>query len=201
MSIRTLRLLFLVSVSLLSGCIHSHGTHDQDTRALLHTIRSQLPPGWSANHDPRHQWLEIVCDTAIPASATTPNAPLFATPEPQFYGFAFRIRPAVSASEFRRLRDENTATDQALAALYDELSRSGMGRKFDRFLPRTEVEAALVSRYEALKASRHALPDFRFRRLSLHYHPASTRPADATIASDCEAVRHAVLALFSSYRN
>lgn len=201
MSLRPLHLITAASALLTSACIHSRCDPDHVAKDLLQTIRSQLPSGWTATYDPQCDWLQVTRHDDVSGYSTPPNSPAFPMPEPHSFWFAFRVRPAISNAEFRRLRSENADTDLVLRALYSDLARRGMGQKFDSFRPRTEDERAAVARYETLKASRHELPEFRFRHASLHFFPPQVHASEAPILAECEPTQNAVLNLLSCYSN
>jgi hypothetical protein len=57
---------------------------------------------------------------------------------------------------------ETARIQKASRALYGELERKGLSHKFDSFFGETDEDEAAVARYDALKKSRHKLPDFFF---------------------------------------
>ena len=151
---------------------------EQTVDELLRQIRVQLPKGWAANFDKEHSWLEVSRDEPVMSLSPLPNGPAFEQPEKRQFSVAFRVMPAVPPDEHRRLSAENTNIQREITALYEELSRRNIPRKFDAFLPRDDSEKAAVARYEAFKKAWHDLPDYYFRDIGLQRSPYRTRHSD-----------------------
>lgn len=136
---------------------------------LLRRMQAELPKGWSASYDKEYSALDVSRDEAVLAETTVINGPPDAKPERTKYAFSFRVMPAVSPDEYHRFAAENARIQEEANRLYDELVKKGLQRKFDSFGWKTEEDKVAVARYDALKMSRHSLPDYHFQDISLQW--------------------------------
>lgn len=171
---------------------------------LLRGVRAELPKGWTASYDKEHSWLEVYRDEAVSSRSALPNGPPDERTQRRKFAFAFRVMAAVPPKEHRRLSAENAKIQKEAAALYKDLIRKRVSRKFDSFSPSTDEDKAAVARYEALKKSLHTLPDFYFADISLVWgFNSPDNPvisvADDRIRDECTKVQEKVARLLSKY--
>jgi len=200
-----MKTLFLMVLTVVSfGSIRGQQP-EQTTERLLTRIRAALPKGWTTSHNSENAWLEIARDEAVLATSAIPCGPGDEKPEPQKFFFTFNIVAAVQPNEYHRLSAENAEIDKETTKIYQELVKRRLPRTFDRsFSPRTIEEKATVERYEALKRSRHRLPDFYYGDIGLEWGVNSPNNPfigimDDRIREECYRVRDKVVKLLSSY--
>jgi hypothetical protein len=172
---------------------------------LMQAIRGSLPKGWTASYEKDSAWVEVSRDALVLATSALPNGPPDEKPERSKFCFAFRIVPAVSSAEYKRLSRENATIQKKLQVMYEDL-RKTIDHKFDDFLPRTENDVAAVARYEALKQTLHDLPHFHYREVGLKWELSSPdNPMigiiDDAARDECDSVRSKVVSLLSKYED
>ena len=161
-------------------------------------IEALLPKGWSLNQG--EAYLQIVCDAPLkePPVSTGPG-PQKKTPPPSSFAITLAFSPPVSAKDLAKLRDENAAIEEKLAALRVKLEPFGHHKD----MPNNPVEAALRTEYQMLEATLHRLPDYATPAASIALsanvwlhgeYPYS----DEAIRKECAQVRDAVEALLGS---
>jgi hypothetical protein len=171
---------------------------------LLRGIRAELPKGWTASYDKRYTWLEISREEAVLSTSALPNGPPDEKSEPRTFAFAFRVMTAIPPNEHRQLSAQNRQIQKEASALYEDLKKRGLQRKFDSFGWKTVEDKRAVARYEALKKSLHSLPEFHFRDISLEWGVNSPdnpiiSVTDDRIRDECTRVQEKVIKLLSKY--
>ncbi len=187
------RLFVIASVVLVSGRVvqaqvepQPQEVRQRDTTAceLVRTISFKLPRqnglnlapqtdiwSWDVLYRPQFHTIEIRRDqpvattssfTGINDGGIRKREPVSIYPE-----FSFEVQPFVTPEEYNRYKAENNAIDEQLDQMRREMKN--INRKFDRHLPKTEDEKKKVDAYNRLKSSRHFLPDFYFRGISLSW--------------------------------
>jgi hypothetical protein len=180
---------------------------------LLSRMQAELPKGWRATYEKETSVLEITRDELIIAENVIINGPPDWKPPGRDFKFTFALRalPFVAPDDFRRLNAENARIQKEISALYEDLVRKRIPYKFDRFVGESEEQKAAVARYEALRNSRHDLPRFYSRNLSLEWvygwldnsvsGNADVAIYDAKEREECTRVQKKILALLSRYED
>jgi len=174
---------------------------------LLERMRAVLPKGWSASYDKEYSVLEISRDESVLAEFIVINAAGDEKPERTQYAFSFRVLPAFSPEEYRRLFAENVRIQEELKEFGRELEKRRVPHIGDNFYGETDEEKAAVARYEALRNSRPRLPDYHFGDISLEWiigAPAwdgltGIHVIDDRIREDCARIRKKMMELLSPY--
>ena len=132
---------------------------------------------WEVTYKPQYDLIEVQLEQVViispdsnfnanpvlnehPADADRP----FPLGRPFFW---LRVKPFVSPEEYTRLKAENEAIEKRLDEMSEQMQRWRIAHKFDSFMPKNEEEKKKVDAYNNLKNSRHDLPDFYFRNVSL----------------------------------
>ena len=188
--------------------VSAHGEWPEETvNQLLRSVRAELPKGWSASYEKKNSELMISRDKAVSLMFRPINGPPDEKPERRKFFFAFSVLPALTPSEHRRLSLENAEIKKEAAELYKNLKERGLQWKLDSFLGKTEEDKEAVARYEALKKSRHSLPDYYFRDISLRQDVGLGLSkfsemfyiTDERVHGECTRVQEKVVKLLSTY--
>ena len=156
---------------------------DATAAALVRLIDSEiskrkalnLPPkkgakfwSWEVSYQPQYNLVEVQCNQAVlmePEFAFNSSINEKREPALRHPKFSFRAEPFVSPKEYNRFKAENDLIDKQLK----RMPMFGIRQKFDSFSPRNEEEKKKVDEYNRLKKSRHDLPDFYFRNISVSW--------------------------------
>ncbi len=113
----------------------------------------------------------------LPSSPQLPfeQKPILARP-----ALSLRVQRFVSPADYKRFKTENAAINAQLAQMRTQMR--GFTLKSDSFSPRTEEQKKQADVYNRLKSSRHDLPDFYFRDISLSWWRL---PGNETVLSLC----------------
>jgi len=194
--------LFAIIAALLAYPSHAEDVSNKTVDKLLTAIRAELPKGWSVSYKQDDAWLEIIRNKKVLSLPALPNSNPSEKPKKTSFIFAFRIVPLVSPAKHKLISAENAA----ITALYEDLVRRNIPRKYDSFSPQNEEDKKLVSQYEALKRPVRSLPDFYFQDISLKWAFNSpnnpiVRVADDRIREECNEVQQKVVRLLTKYES
>ena len=187
--------------------VSAHGEWPEETvNQLLRSVRAELPKGWSASYEKENSVLKVSRDKAVSLIYYFINHPPGQKPERRKFFFAFSVLPALTPSEYRRLSAENVKIQKEAAELYEDLKKRGLSHKFDSFGGETDEDKAAVARYDALKMSRHSLPDYYFRDIGLRLAVGLSVSkfseiyiTDERIRGECTKVQNSIVKLLSKY--
>jgi len=215
-----MKALLLASLSIVSPLLVRAGDADPKSEPLLQGIRATLPKGWTAKYEKDTSCLTVERDEPVSGGLGLPNMPappmervsqMYVMGPMQRYSFSFRVMDFVTPAQYQRWVGENAEVEKKARVIYDDFEKRRLLGKGGRLEPRTDGDKAAAARHKELTASKHALPDFYFKKLSVRWvwgAPAAENNGwvsfyvdDDRIRGECDQVREKVLKLFSNYQD
>ena len=135
---------------------------------------------WSVWYQPQYNLVDVQCNQLVlmePEFAFNLSINEKREPALKKPSFSFRVQPFISPEQYNRLAADNVIIDEQLMRMQGQMMK--ISRKFDSYSPRNAEEKKKVDQYNRLKTSRHDLPDFYFRDISVSWVWFPGRPSES----------------------
>lgn len=152
--------------------------------ALVKDLKDRIPQGWSIAYDKDNAMIEVDRDHETLCDSVAINGSPFDKPEKVKVKLALEIVPFVSSVQYKRLDAENKQLQKKLDVIDKELRAGGAFAGKDGYMNAGHGDAAEISYYNGLKKKLHAVPEFRYRDISLDTLDGPWVPIDDAVAQE-----------------